>query len=435
MATSLCSVCGHDFARFQVASTLYCDSCPAPAGPQRKTQAPNRSPTETWDYYAARYFVCLLVRFIMRKDGVTAKPKWAWYTSVFMALRQLLPQLMYQTDFPALFKIVRLGIRTVSEGAADYVYPKLRKNELWLQTVNVDFNPLPSRIYQSMWVSGKAGEDFVPRFTPEHCYRCKIVMKGKRLKEFLVNPHLVCAERPPKRTCVLANYPRKRPRLAEEEEDSVHEVYVTINSNSLKPPLQAGAPYLLDQISVDPELLRNFQCLRLDRKKLEREERPEYLEYISALQVHSSQACRMVLAFARELNLETLDSEWPPGLTFRDFYEELSVTLKRKLCTMVLNQTPVCELHSPSVEASGSALVVKTHDLPLQIHTLYVVELKAAQSQLLCGVTQLQEDNKLVLALSRKHLSDPDLHAERLACWEVTSLLAPIQELAALLSR
>ena len=418
-----------------MASTLYCDSCSASADLQDAVQAPNRSPAETWDYYAARYFVTLLVRYIMQKDRITEKPKWVWHTFVFVAIRRFLPQFMYQTDFPALIKLVRLGIRAVPKGAADYVYPKLRENELWLQSVSVEFNSLPPRIYQSILVSGKAGEDFLPRFTPEHCYRCRIVMKGNSLKEFLVNPHLVSAENPPKRTCVKANYPRKRPRRPEEGIDSVHEVYVTIDSNSLKPPIQPGAPYLLDQLSVDPEVLRDFHCLRLDRKKLEREERPEYLDYVCSLQLPSNQACSMVLNFARELNLETMESEWPAGLTFRDFFGELSVALKRKLCSAVLDESHVYALHSRNIYESGSALVIRTNDIPLPLYTLYIIELKGVQSQLLCGVTQLVEDSKVVLAFSRKHLSEKCTETVSLACWEVASLLAPIQELATLLCK
>lgn len=399
---------------------------------QHAIQAPNRTPVETWDYYAARYFVCLLTRYIMRQDGASTKPKWAWHTFVFVSMRRFLPQLMYQTEFPALFKLVRLGIRAVEKGTRDFIYPGLRENEAWLNTVSVDFNPLPTRIYQSEWVSGEAGQDFLPRFTPEHCYRCRIVMKGTRLKEFLVNPQLVTEQRHPKRACVLANYQRKRPRQLEEGLNNVHEVYVTIDSNSLKPPLLPDYPYLLDQISVDPELLQGFPCLRLDHRKLEPEERPEYLEYVRALQQPSSQACNMVLAFTRELNLDTMESEWPAGLTFRDFFCELSASLKHKLCTAVLDECPVCELQSPHLYESGNALLVNI-DALLKPHTLYIVELRGTQeSQLLCGVTQLQDASKQVLTLCRRHLTESP-QVSWLACWEVTSLLAPIQELSSLL--
>ena len=57
---------------------------------------------------------------------------------------------------------MQLGIRAVPKGAAGYVYPKLRESELWLQSVCVNFNPLPPRIYQRILVPDKAGENFLP---------------------------------------------------------------------------------------------------------------------------------------------------------------------------------------------------------------------------------------------------------------------------------
>ena len=196
------------------AGTNYCPKCAAAQrlNPSDLTQALNRQPVYGKDMNEAVHLFTLLIKKIREEDGAETKPAPGWAKKVYWIMKRFEVQFLCQTEFPALTKVVRLGIRDIGP-ALGYVYPCQELNRLWLRSTQVTFVPTPTSLYQDQEVSGCAGVDFQPRFTPEHCYPFQLVVHGKVIKDFLLHPELITPAVTPQVVCWWKSGPMKACRL------------------------------------------------------------------------------------------------------------------------------------------------------------------------------------------------------------------------------
>lgn len=371
------------------------------------------------DMNEAVHLFALLIKRIREEDGAEAKPCQGWAKRVYWTMKRFEGQFLYQTEFIPMMKIVRLGIRDVGDDVLGYTYPCQDKNRDWLQHTNVCFIPTPSDIYQDQQVSGAAGVDFEPRFTPEHCYPFRLVLHGKLIKDFLIHPELVSASDSPTVVCWWKAGPIKTCRIETlgNSGDRMYEGFVTIDSNRMKPPIKFGRPYRVREFLLAKDVLRETGSKRFE---------------IAAEELFSE---RRLLEFVRELDMDSMDED-PPRWTEGDslynlskaYLSDLSIRLKAKLAEVRLDQPPLYRTCCPAAHfTSSSFLIGLVPEAPLQSRALYIVEVKGRETRLLTGVTLGLFEGLRRVGLSLRHIHKAEWNLV-FSFWVVTELDQYISE-------
>ena len=396
MCTRSCHRCKADFASVQASASNYCPKCISSLrfDPNTLTQAPNRQPLLVKDMNEAVHLFALLIK----------------------------------------------RIRDVGNDVLGYTYPCQDQNQHWLQVTPVCFAPTPSCVYQDQEVSDTAGVDFQPRFTPEHCYPFRLVLHGKLIKDFLLHPELVSVSEPPTVVCWWKSGPIKTSRIDTlgNSGDRTYEGFVTIDSNRMKPPIKLGRPYRVREFLLGKDVLRETGegplYLRLDRKRMELEDRPRYLDYMTgskSLEIAAEELfCeRRLLEFVRELDVDSMDEDkprWTDGDSLfslsKAYLSDLSVRLKAKLAEVRLDQPPLYRICCPEAHFTPSSfLLALAPEAPLRSRALYIVEVKGRETRLLSGVTLGLFERKRKVGLSLRHIRKGEWNLVY-SFWPVTEL-------------
>ena len=330
----------------------------------------------------------------------------------------------------------------------DYGYPCVRRNREWLESTSVEMTELPESVYQVQEVSGAAGVDYQDRFTPEHCYPFCMTTKAGRIAEMIVNPALHTPTCEPVVTYWKRSGVIKR-QHEPEDYDKVYEGVITLFSPRFSPAVDHKMPYALRGFTVDAEVLALEEseqlCLRLDRKRLELETRPSYLQHmakkleqpsvhqVETLVVKPDCSKAALLAFARDI--ETT----PPiqsgssrlDLVRQAYLTDFSAHIKNLLLTLDTQNPPTARLIRPLILSRPSNLSFRIEPSSgLRLNTLYLVDLSTdSRSQRSCGVTQLLTDNRAALVLQVKPQQETIIVV---SCWAVERLVKTVREFEAL---
>jgi len=394
------------------------------------------------DTVEAKRLTLMLVRAVAAEDGVKGKIPTYWATHVYRTMKEFTLQLLIQTDLLPMLKWTRLGIREVPKGAADFTYPNLEKIEDWLSHTEVQFAPLPSNLYQARLVSNKPGVDFEPRFNPDHIYPFRMISFRCDSAELLLNPALMSPSSPAEPVgWQKYSLAVKRPRQVGTR-CRILEGLVTVDSSSLKPPIEHGKAYVVRELGVQPGLLNSLEgkdvSLRLDRARLEAEERAEYLERMNVLRSEGvtppERTVSPVLELARDLDIDSLcvDSQPGPGVDPQDplasyqraYLSDLADLLKQKLAKTALERPPDARLARSKTFHRGSALIIRLDSVPhIPLNSLYIAELRPASQSpfLLCGVSLLSTESQPILAVNGKHVKRVEGRVDA-ELWEVAAL-------------
>ena len=438
-----CSHCNQRFACFRLQEENYCLKCatrskllaritPVPAGP--------RTPIYRKDTAEAKRLTLMLIRVIAAEDAVPVKVPTYWATHVYRSMKEFTMQLLVQTDLLPMVKWTRLGIRTVPKKAADFTYPCLDKNEDWLRTTAVCFAPLPPHIYQSQVVSDLPDRDFEPRFNPGHIYPFRMITFRTDSAELILNPGLVTRQAPPEPVgWQKFSQAVKRPRHSGTR-CRILEGLVTVDSSSMKPPIQHNQSYVVRELGVVPGLATVLEgrdvSLRLDRARLEAEERPEYLMQMNEMRKNGvkppERALNPVLELARDLDLDSLTTESTPVLDFSDlltyyqsaYLSELAAALHNLLLETVLSRKADIRVVRSKSYQRGTSLVLRLDSMPhVSLSTLYVVELRnPVESPLVvCGVTLLSTESQPIMVINQKKMCKIEGRIDA-DMWEIVNL-------------
>lgn len=363
-------------------------------------------------------------------------------------MQAYLPQFLCQVHHAAREKCVRLAIKSMPQQVGDYGYPCVRRNREWLENNSVEMTELPESVYQVQEVCGDAGVDYQDRFTPEHCYPFCLTTKAGKVAEMIINQALHTASCEPivtywKRAGVI-----KRQHEAEDY-DKVYEGVITLFSPRFSPAVDHKMPYALRGFTVDAEVLALEEsdqlCLRLDRKRLELETRPRYLQYmakkleqpalprVESLVVKPDCSKAALLAFARDIQTtpSTESGSSRLDLVRQAYLTDFSAHIKNVLLSLDTQNPPIARLIRPLNLSRPNNLTFRIEPSSgLRLNTLYLVELSTdSRSQRSCGVTQLLEDNRAALVLQAKPQQETIIVV---SCWTVERLVKTVREFEAL---
>lgn len=382
----------------------------------------------------------MLVRTVAAEDAVKCKIPTYWATHVYRAMKEFTLQLLIQTDLLPMLKWARLGIRNVPKNSADFTYPDLEKNEDWLSRTEVQFAPLPSALYQNRLISSKPGVDFEPRFNPDHIYPFRMISFRSDSAELILNPALISP------SCPAEPVGWQKYSMAVKRQRQVGtrcriiEGLVTADSSSMKPPIEHGKAYVVRELGVQPGLFNSLEgkdvSLRLDRARLEVEDRPEYLERMNFLRKEGvkppERTVSPVLELARDLELDSLsvdplpanDKEDPLVIYQQAYLSHLAVSLKQKLTETALERPPDASIARSKTLHRGSAFLIRLDSVPhIALNTLYIAELRPPSRTplVLCGVSLLSTESQPILAISGKYVGRLEGRVDA-ELWEVAGL-------------
>lgn len=200
----------------------------------------------------------------------------------------------------------------------------------------------------------------------------------------------------------------------------------------MKPPISQGQPFRVREFLLAKGVLAEF-CdrplyLRLDKKRMEVEDRPHYLAYLTGCQPVNDTSEELftssrLLNFVRDLDMDSMSVDAPKWME-----TDLAVTLKDKLVAVRLDLPPVIRICSPVSHAGSSLVLSVPAEARLASHSLYIVEVKGRDTRLLCGVTGATGTQ---VHLSLTHIKRGDWSLV-FAFWPIASLQSYILEFQAL---
>ena len=187
-------------------------------------------------------------------------------------------------------------------------------------------------------------------------------------------------------------------------------------------------------------------CLRLDRKRLELETRPSYLQYMGK-KLEQPDVPRVVetaikpdcsklalLAYARDIQVlppPQSAGTSPLDLIRQDYLTDFTRRIRNLLSSLDTQNPPNARIIRPLILSRPAHLSLRIEPSSgLRLNTLYLVELSTdSRSQRSCGVTQLLEDNRAALVLQVKPEQETIIVV---SCWKVTGIEKAVREFEAL---